>query len=1065
MNKPKYWRGLEELEQTPEFLENASKEFPTDISMEDALSKASDKALGFESNRRDFLKVLGFGVSAATLAACAEGPVKKAIPYVQKPVDIIPGVANWYASTAPTGTPVLVKTREGRPIKLEGNPDSSFSGGGLSAIGQSTVLDLYDIDRLQAPTKGTNATTWDELDSNVAQALEQVKARGTAVRLVSGTVMSPSTQQIINDFLGQFADAKHVTYDAVSTSAIAQAHEAAFGVKATPSYKFGEAKVVVSFGADFLGTWLNPVGFSNDYIKLRDPDKPMSRHLQFESLMSLTGAKADMRFPLNPSQEGKAVVTLYNKVASKLGKPGFPAVSGFETAMNGLEKAAADLVSAQGASLVVSGSNDVAVQAIVAGINEMLGNYGKTLDIDNPMFVQQGDDAELAALAKEVEAGSVGAVLFLDANPVYNTPYAESFKTGLANAGTFSVSFAWKADETSELCTYTAPNHHFLESWGDVQQSATQVSLVQPTIHPLFKTRQVQQSLLKWSGSDVKFHTFLKRFWEDNFFSRQTQYLAFNKFWNETLRKGVLELPANAAAATLTGDLSAFANQAKQGQEPAAGQFDLVFYQKVGIRDGAGANNPWLQELPDPMTKVTWDNYVTFPVATAKELGIKDEDVVKISVGGTELALPVVIQPGQAKNTLGIALGYGSKKAGRVAVKANGEQVAGMQVAGADVYPFVGTGEARQYFASGVTVAKTGQTYQLARTQTFNTLYDPQKGERFGQDFDRTERIIEETTSANYANGEYADRVKLREERKKHLVTLWDSHFEDPETSRTIHWKMAIDLNKCTGCGACVVSCHAENNVPVVGKQEVMTRREMHWIRIDRYYSGNQDNPDVVFQPMMCQHCDNAPCETVCPVLATIHSDEGLNQMAYNRCVGTRYCANNCPYKVRRFNWFNYYNDETQFGDYYTHNDLGRLVLNPDVTVRFRGVMEKCSFCVQRLQEGKLRAKVNSKSTFAKPEDGEIQTACQQSCPTGAIVFGDFNDQSSEVNKLYREDRTYLALEDVKTLPSVGYQALVRNRTEAETKEKLEELHEARSYMNWDNAGHGAEHAAEGHDA
>jgi molybdopterin-containing oxidoreductase family iron-sulfur binding subunit len=329
-------------------------------------------------------------------------------------------------------------------------------------------------------------------------------------------------------------------------------------------------------------------------------------------------------------------------------------------------------------------------------------------------------------------------------------------------------------------------------------------------------------------------------------------------------------------------------------------------------------------------------------------------------------------------------------------------------------------------------------------------------------DYDRTEAIIEETTLSNYQNGTYKERVAKREAKKEHLVTLWDSHFKDPETARNIHWKMAIDLNKCTGCGACVVACQAENNVPVVGKEEVRNRREMHWMRIDRYYSGETGNPDVAFQPMLCQHCDNAPCETVCPVLATIHSNEGLNQMTYNRCVGTRYCANNCPYKVRRFNWFNYWSDEKKFGDFYSHNDLGKLVLNPDVTVRFRGVMEKCSFCVQRLQDAKLRAKVNAKSTYAKPEDGDVQVACQQSCPTGAIVFGDFNDPSSAVSQAFRESRSYVVIEEVKTLPSIQYQALVRNRSEEETSMKEVERMEGKPWLNPTKAAetaHSGDHA------
>ncbi|MEZ4848357.1 MAG: TAT-variant-translocated molybdopterin oxidoreductase [Bacteroidia bacterium] len=1050
MKKPTYWRGLEELEQSPEFLEQAKNEFPTDISLDEALSQASDDSLDFSSNRRDFLKVLGFGISAATLAACVEGPVKKAIPYVNKPDDIIPGVANWYASTTSSGVPVLVKTREGRPIKLEGNPDSPITKGGLSAIDQASVLNLYDDDRLKSPMKGENSADWETVDKEIATKLAAIKANGGKVRILSGTVNSPSTLQIIDDFLAGFEDGAHVSYDPVSTSALNKAHEAAFGVKAAPSYHFDQAEVIVGFSCDFLGAWLSPVEFAADYMVNRNPDGKMSRHYQFESLLTNTGAKADLRFPLNPSQEGVAILNLYNKVAAKLGQPTIPSVPAYSVAMNGLDKAAEDLVAAAGKSLVVCGTNNVGSQTVVAAINQMLNNYGATLDINNPAYYQKGDDEALQNLANEL--GSVDALIVYGANPAFDSAFGSIFAEKIPGLG-LSVSLAYKGDETSALCQYTCPDHHYLESWGDVQQKGNHLSLVQPTIHPIFDTRQAAQTLLKWSGSTETYHSYLKNYWETNYF---TQGGDFRTFWNETLRKGIF-LPANTSGTAsyqlADENLLSAANGMKQGfsENPADGEFDLVFYEKVAIRDGkTSANNPWLQEMPDPITKAVWDNYLTIPYDYHKKSGLKNNDVVKVTFGDSEIYMPVLVQTGQAKNTLAIAVGYGSTKAGKTARRANGEVLGGQQVAGTNAYTFTALKNgAVSYSVSGAKVGKTPLTYEIGLTQTFNTLYDPNIGERFGADFDRSEHIIQEANYEDYkkSNGHYATFLKEKAEHRKHLVTLWDSHFEDPETSRFIHWKMAIDLNKCTGCGSCIVACQAENNVPVVGKKEILTRREMAWIRLDRYYSGNPDNPDVVFQPMMCQHCDNAPCETVCPVLATVHSHEGINQMAYNRCVGTRYCANNCPYKVRRFNWFNYYNSESKFGDFYTHSELGRLVMNPDVTVRFRGVMEKCSFCVQRLQESKLKAKIAANSTYAKPEDGKVQTACQQSCPTGAIVFGDFNDPNSEVSKLFRDKRSYTVLEDVKTLPSVGYMTLVRNRSDEEVEFKHEERQAARSYL------------------
>ncbi|MEL6696951.1 MAG: TAT-variant-translocated molybdopterin oxidoreductase [Bacteroidota bacterium] len=1078
MSTPKYWRGLEELEQSPEFLAQAEKEFDnTDQSIDEVLAEATEEAMSFSSNRRDFLKVLGFGMTAATLSACAEGPVKKAIPYVSRPDtipdEIIPGVANYYATTTPSGMPALAKTREGRPIKLEGNPDASVNKGGLSARDQAAILDLYDTDRLRGPKKKGNLSSWDVLDQEIAQQLGQIQSKGGSIRILTNSLMSPTLKKAIGEFMGQYQNVQHISFDAVSNSALAKAHEVAFGQRMIPTYAFDKAMEIVSIDADFLGTWINPVGFAADYVTNREPDKPMSRHTQFESLMTITGSKADLRVPLNPSQLSGVVLQLHNFVADKLGKPSLrPLTHDFDLAFGSIKLAGERLAQKRGQSLVVCGSNDVSTQLVVIAINQMLGNYGTTIDHDNPSYFSQGNDEAFEGLMKEMGQGNVDALFVLGANPVYHSTAGAKFGEALKNVG-LTVSFANKEDETSVLCTYTAPDHNFLESWGDVQQSERHYSLVQPTIYPIFDTRQAGDTFLKWAGSDKDFQTYLKETWESDFFPASNEYKSFTQFWNETLRKGVFELPAKPATTLPEVNIEALKQagiriaRSFKGKV-AEGTFDLVVYPRVSLGDGTQANNPWLQELPDPIQRVSWDNYVTVPLAYAQANGIKNEDVLQISVGGKEMFMPVIVQPGQAMNTLGIALGFGRTNAGRVAKKANGITEGGRQIAGGNAFTLTSMKDGNiSYFSEGATISATGTTYPLALIQTFNTLYDDAKGVAFGFDYDRSEYIVDETYSAAYADGTYKERVKEREAIKEHLVTLWDNHFEDAETQRTIHWKMAIDLNKCTGCAACVVACNAENNVPVVGKNEVRTRREMHWLRIDRYYTGNPNDPDTVFQPMLCQHCDNAPCETVCPVLATIHSNEGLNQMTYNRCIGTRYCANNCPYKVRRFNWFNYWNDEEFFGDFYTHQKLGRLVLNPDVTVRFRGVMEKCSFCVQRLQEGKLKAKVNAKSTFARPEDGEIQTACQQSCPTGAIVFGDANDPNSAISKAIRHQRSYAALEEVKALPSVQYQALVRNRTHEEQGYRDAEFEKWRkaTYPGYkgSESDHGGDHKEEAH--
>ena len=1046
MSQPKYWKDLEQLEQTPEYLAQANKEFPTDIPLEDTLSNTTDESLSVSANRRDFLKVMGFGVSAATLSACFEGPVRKAIPYVNKPQDVIPGVANWYASTTPEGIPVLVKTREGRPIKMEGNPDYPLTGGGLDAVGQASVLDVYDQDRLRGPKVGGNYSTWDGVDAEIRMKLNSIRNAGGKVRVLARTQMGETTQEIINSFLEGFTDGKFIQYDPVSSYAIAKAQEINLGRKGVPTYDFSKAEVIVSFAADFLGTWISPVEFSHQYAKRRNPDRPMSRHLQFESLMSITGAKADLRFPIKPSQEGLALLNLYNKLARKLGRPTLRDVPDFNVAMNGLDVAADDLAGAQGKSLVVCGTNDVATQQLVNAINDMLGNYGKTIHPYNPNYARQGDDEELAELARELESGEVAALFLVDANPVYDTPYGDIFARSLSGLQ-LSVSMASKEDESSNLCGYTCPDSHYLESWGEAALNYVYYSLVQPVINPIFDTRQTEDSFLRWSGSSQPYRDYLKSFWASHTKAGVTR----DAFWNESLQKGFTDEPTLAANLpdsypAVSIELGSIASQLRRKASGGDGD-ELVVYERVALRDGKYANNPWLQELPDPITRATWDNYLLVPKAKADEMALKTGDVVNLSVGGVEMSLPVYVQVGQANGVLGLSVGFGRSKGGRVIDTVRGEGLFG----GISAYPLVTfTDGSLQYACAGASISKTGRKHEIARIQTFDYLYDEAKGRQLNDDYDRSEQIVKETATAYYNDNDeynpYRESLAKYTERKKHLVTLWDSYFEDPETRRLIHWTMAIDLNKCTGCGACVVSCHAENNVPVVGRDEVLNRREMHWLRIDRYYSGSPENPDIAFQPMLCQHCDNAPCETVCPVLATIHSNEGLNQMTYNRCVGTRYCANNCPYKVRRFNWFNYTNSD-QFKEVNpSMSEYGKLVLNPDVTVRFRGVMEKCSFCAQRLQEGKLRAKINAQDTFAKPADGDIKTACQQSCPTGAIVFGDRNDPNSAVSKAMRHERSYLALEEVKTLPSVNYMTLVRNRTKAEAEFKEEERKQAQTY-------------------
>lgn len=1001
-NTKRYWKGLEELKNDINFVKNANREFNFDDIEEG-------------TQRRDFLKLLGFGMAAVSLAAC-DVPVRKAIPYLNKPEDVEPGIPNWYASTYAEGgdyCSILVKTREGRPIKIEGNPASSITKGGVSARVHASVLGLYDNSKLKTAQKNGSDIKWADLDKEVMEGL----AKGGNIRIVSNTIISPSTKAVIANFINKYPTATHVVYDANSASGILEANKACFGQRVIPSYDFSKAKVIVGINADFLGTWISPTVFAKQWAETRKlssakgGNKSMSRHFQFETGMTTTGASADYRSMIKPSEEGAVVAALYNKVATALGGSlvNAPAIT-----VDNLDKCAKELIAAKGSAIVVSGSNDPSVQIVVNALNNLLGSYGSTIDLGSPVNYRQGDDVAMNNFINEVKAGQVNTVIFYGANPVYDHPRGAELGEALAKVST-SVSFADRADETASKCKLIAPAPHYLECWDDAEPRKGYYSLTQPTISLIFDTRQAQSSLLTWAGADADYHKFLKNYWNTNILS------AGGKSWVQALHDGVYEpIKAGASGATFNSGALAGATITKKGSG-----IEAYLYESVALGTGRDANNPWLQELPDPISKVTWENTVAISATTAKELGLKQGDIAKVTLGkGDGIELPVLIQPGQAHGTVAIAIGYGRTAAGKAGN------------VGKNVYPFVGQG-----WVNDVKLEKVDSGYTLAQTQTHNTVMGRQA-------------VVQESVLSEYVKnvkaGRYEPKIETADGAKKpYQITLWNGH-----DKKNHSWGMVIDLNSCTGCNACLVSCQAENNVPVVGKKEVVRAREMHWIRIDRYYSSDapheegfsiqgfrdmevaSDNPEVVFQPMMCQHCSNAPCETVCPVLATTHSSEGLNQMTYNRCVGTRYCANNCPYKVRRFNWFKYFENDNF--DYHMNNDLGRMVLNPDVTVRSRGVIEKCSMCVQRIQAGKLTAKKEKR----RPFDGEIQTACSQSCPTNAITFGDMLDENSAISKMLaveKEGRAFHVLEEINVQPQVSYLTKIRNKDEV--KQKAETAH------------------------
>ena len=1032
MSQNKYWQSFGEVKSGEEFRQQQQDEFREELPFEEVEGGLADA----KAPRRDFLKYLGFSTAAATLAASCEIPVKKVIPYANKPENLIPGVAQYYATTfVQEGdvVPVLAKVRDGRPIKIEGNKleGSAFAQGGTSARVQASVLDLYDMHRLRYPQqkKGDNfeeVPTYEQLDKLIG---EQIKAAGGSTVLLTSTLNSPSTQAIINGYGGL----KHVQYDAVSYSGMLLANEACGFGRQLPSYDFASADVIVSLGADFLGSWLSPVEFAKAYSAGRKIDAAnprMSKHYQFEGFLSLTGASADERFVHRPSQTGAVAVALLSALNGG-------AVSLSDAALKaGVEKVAADLNKNKGKGLVVCGSNDKNVQVVVNAINQAIGAFGSSIDWKRPVNYRKGIDADMTALVESMEAGQVGTLMIYGANPVYNYHDAARFTAALKKVKV-TISFNERMDETTEHCQFIAPSHHYLESWGDANPKANVICFQQPTIHPLFKTRPFQTSLLKWSGNDTDYDVYFKNYWN----GQPGGEAAFNEGLQNGLREEAAEGkgPGNYSAAAL-----ASATTAIQGYKSVTG-IEVALYQKASIGSGVGATNPWLQELPDGISKATWDNYALMSMPMAKELLSLDlmhgsekainnyefypqKPVVKITLGKKEIELPVLIVPGMQSNTIAIAVGYG-----------RGEKL-GMTAAGVgqNAYVFTSYDGSTVSYQGVVTVADAGRQHKVATTQIHGT-YD-----------DRTE-VVRETTLATLVK--YPNNIS---DYRKHLEETYGKGTDTTDFRKNgtlygehaqpgIKWGMNIDMNACYGCGSCVVACNAENNVPVVGKSEVLRYHDMHWLRIDRYFVSDATNPDqlkgVVFQPMMCQHCDNAPCENVCPVAATNHSAEGVNQMTYNRCIGTRYCANNCPFKVRRFNWADYTGadsfpnnrDQQMVGKLdpvveQMNDDLTRMVLNPDVTVRSRGVIEKCSFCFQRLQAAKLEAKKQDRPLA----DGDAKTACQTACSANAIVFGNVRDKESEIAQVRANNasRSYYVLEQLHVLPNVSYLAKVRNTDE-----------------------------------
>ncbi len=1004
----KYWLSLEQYQQDPEFMKLAETEFMSSPLKEDDENSAEG---GWA--RREFLKLMGASLAMAT-AGCIRRPVEKIVPYNKQPEEVVFGVPNFYTTTYFDGSEaigVLVKTREGRPLKIEGHPNHLINQGGTTARAQASLLGLYDPDRLTSPRKNlfnekrsnkdTVGTSWDDLDKKVSDQLQ----KGSVV-VLTGALASPATRSVVSEFCQAF-NADHIVWEPLAHEEIREGQKASYGDDVVPGYRFDLARMIVSIDADFLGTWIAPAAFSKQFSKTRKDSSKMSRLVMFDSNYSLTGGNADIRCRIKPSQQIDVVMGLAYEIVVASGKSNFAGnasvkshLAAYENTAKrlGIEEAlfkriASDLWENRGQGLVVAGglptltTDAVELQIAVNFLNSLLENDGKTIEARSGNTALKASNKELLNLVKSMQQGKVKTLILHRTNPLYALTSQAGFAEALKKVE-MVVTTSDREDEVAAVSHFVAPDNHPMEGWSDAEVVAGVFGLQQPTLRPMYDTRSFQLSLMTWAYLANKgpkrllayetFFDYLKNFWKEEIFPKHGRGQSFEAFWDKALQDGYVGETVNSAGRSFRSESLA---QVKKSKEQTG--YELVLYPTIQLGDGSLNNIAWLHELPDPVTKICWDNYASVSLATAEKLKLKVGSVVQLSVGEKKLELPVHIQPGLHDEVFAVAIGYGRTRVGRV-----GNDI------GKNAYELASVNQGNLvYSGQPVQVSVLSKTYKLAQTQQHHSMEGRQ--------------IVVEATLKDY------------EKKKEHIVhrhhswSIWSGHAYHGNK-----WGMAVDLNTCTGCSACVVACQSENNIPVVGKKYVIQGREMHWLRIDRYYSGTPENPLSLYQPLMCQHCDNAPCETVCPVLATVHTDDGLNAMVYNRCVGTRYCANNCPYKVRRFNWFNYAKK--------VEKPL-HLALNPDVTVRARGVMEKCTFCVQRIKEGKNVARLEERPL----KDGEIKTACQTACPTDAIIFGDMNNPESQVAKLFKHDRSYALLEEWNAAPAVRYMAKIRNNGES----------------------------------
>jgi len=963
-----YWRSLEELADTPGFREYLDAEFPRQASVLDTVG------------RRQFLKLMGASLALAGLDACTRQPVEKVVPYVRAPEEIVPGEPLFFATAMPLagiGTGVLVESHMGRPTKVEGNPEHPASLGASDAFAQASVLGLYDPDRSQVIRNVGEIRPWSAFLDAVHILIEaQRDHQGAGLRVLTETVTSPTLAKQFRDFLTDFPKAQWHQYEPTARDAARAGAVLAFGAAVDAQYHFEKADVIFALDADFLACGPGSVRYVRDFIRRRrvhDEQRPMNRLYAVESTPSITGAKADHRLPMRASEiEGFA-----RAVAAGLRLP-LTAPAQYEAHAAWITAVVNDLQQHRGSSLVIAGDQQPpVVHALAHAMNDALGNVGQTVMYTDPVEARATDHIEsLRKLVADMNAGTVDVLVVLGGNPVFTAPADLGFTDAFDKVG-IRIHLSLYDDETSQHCHWQIPEAHYLESWSDTRAYDGTVTIIQPLIAPLYDGKTLHEVLAAFSDHPERSsHDIVHDHWKSMFKERGSD-AEFEHFWRKALHDGVV--PDSSLAAKAMALRAGFFTSLPPTAANLAG-LDIIFRPDPTVFDGRFANNGWLQELPKSITKLTWDNAALISPATAQRLGVANEDVVDLRYQGRSVPAPIWIAPGHANDCVTVHLGYGRTRAGNVGT-GTGFNAYALRTAAA---PWIG---------SGLEIRTTGERYQLATTQHHHSME--------GRELVRVATVDEFRAHPDFA--------RAAEPEPPRDLTMYAAYPYDG-----YKWGMAIDLNSCTGCNACVVACQSENNIAVVGKDQVARGREMHWLRIDRYYEGTLDNPATYHQPVPCMHCENAPCELVCPVNATVHSSEGLNEMVYNRCVGTKYCSNNCPYKVRRFNFY-LYSDWT--------TETLKMARNPDVTVRSRGVMEKCTYCVQRINAARILAKKEDRAIG----DGEVVTACQQACPAEAIVFGDLNAPTSRVAQLKAEPRNYALLGEVNTRPRTTYLAALRN--------------------------------------